>query len=105
MRRGFRQLGVALDANGRFQGIRGAASRANQRPDHVGPRDRTDGGGEFDRRDLGDHRVADRGLLLFQLAQLLVEHVFNYKTTVSILVNLVCGVYFLALIVRKRGAA
>lgn len=42
---------------------------------------------------------------IFLVAQLLVEHVFNYKTTVSILVNLVCGVYFLALVVRKRGAA
>lgn len=42
---------------------------------------------------------------IFLVAQLLVEHVFNYKTTVSILVNLVCGVYFLALIVRKQGAA
>ncbi len=44
-------------------------------------------------------------VVIFLVAQLLVEHVFNYKTTVSILVNLVCGVYFLALIVRKRGAA
>ena len=44
-------------------------------------------------------------IAIFLVAQLLVEHVFNYKTTVSILVNLVCGVYFLALIVRKRGAA
>ncbi|QIL73786.1 iron chelate uptake ABC transporter family permease subunit (plasmid) [Diaphorobacter sp. HDW4B] len=40
---------------------------------------------------------------IFLIAQLLVEHVFNYKTTVSILVNLVCGVYFLALILRARG--
>lgn len=42
------------------------------------------------------------GILI--VAQLLVEHVFNYKTTVSILVNLVCGAYFLALMVRTRGA-
>ncbi|QIL79660.1 iron chelate uptake ABC transporter family permease subunit [Diaphorobacter sp. HDW4A] len=42
-------------------------------------------------------------IAIFILAQLLVEHVFNYKTTVSILVNLVCGAYFLALIVRARG--
>lgn len=41
---------------------------------------------------------------LFIVAQLLVEHVFNYKTTVSILVNLLCGAYFLALMVRSRGA-
>jgi len=40
---------------------------------------------------------------IFIVAQLLVEHVFNYKTTVTILVNLVCGVYFLALTVRSRG--
>lgn len=42
-------------------------------------------------------------ILMFLLAQLLVEHVFNYKTTVGILVNLACGAYFLALMVRKRG--
>ncbi|MEG1116755.1 MAG: iron ABC transporter permease, partial [Janthinobacterium sp.] len=32
-------------------------------------------------------------------------HVFNYRTTVGILVNLVCGAYFLALMVRTRGTA
>lgn len=42
-------------------------------------------------------------LIIFLVAQLFVEHVFNYKTSVSILINLVCGVYFLALIVRTRG--
>lgn len=42
-------------------------------------------------------------IAIFVMAQLLVEHVFNYKTTVSILVNLVCGVYFLALTVRARA--
>ena len=41
---------------------------------------------------------------IFLLAQLLVEHVFNYRTTIGILVNLVCGSYFLALVVRTRGA-
>lgn len=40
---------------------------------------------------------------MFITAQLLVEHVFNYKTTVGILVNLVCGGYFLVLMVRTRG--
>ncbi|MBB4845728.1 iron complex transport system permease protein [Paucibacter oligotrophus] len=40
---------------------------------------------------------------LFIAAQLLVEHVFNYRTTVAILVNLVCGAYFLALTLRARG--
>lgn len=42
---------------------------------------------------------------IFIAAQLAVEHVFNYRTTVGILVNLVCGCYFLALVVRGRGAA
>lgn len=42
---------------------------------------------------------------IFILAQLAVEHVFNYRTTVGILVNLVCGVWFLALMVRTRGTA
>jgi iron complex transport system permease protein len=41
---------------------------------------------------------------IFIAAQLAVEHVFNYRTTVGILVNLVCGAYFLALVVRHRGA-
>ena len=41
---------------------------------------------------------------IFIAAQLAVEHVFNYRTTVGILVNLVCGAYFLALVVRNRGA-
>ncbi|WP_203652649.1 iron chelate uptake ABC transporter family permease subunit [Pseudomonas sp. RtIB026] len=40
---------------------------------------------------------------MFLLAQMLVEHLFNYRTSVSILVNLVCGAYFLALMVRTRG--
>jgi iron complex transport system permease protein len=44
-------------------------------------------------------------LIIFLVAQLFVEHIFNYKTSVSILVNLVCGIYFLALIVRTRGTA
>lgn len=42
-------------------------------------------------------------IAIFLAAQLLVEHVFNYRTTVGILVNLVCGAYFLALMVRTRG--
>lgn len=44
-------------------------------------------------------------ITVFIAAQLLVEHVFNYRTTVGILVNLVCGTYFLVLMVRNRGAA
>jgi len=42
-------------------------------------------------------------LIVFLIAQLLVEHVFNYRTSVSILVNLVCGAYFLALLPRQRS--
>lgn len=42
---------------------------------------------------------------IFILAQLAVEHVFNYRTTVGILVNLVCGAWFLALMVRARSTA
>ncbi|KMT52346.1 iron chelate uptake ABC transporter family permease subunit [Pseudomonas fildesensis] len=41
---------------------------------------------------------------IFIVAQYLVEQLFNYNTSVSILINLVCGVYFLALMVRTRGA-
>lgn len=42
---------------------------------------------------------------LFILAQLAVEHVFNHRTTVGILVNLACGTWFLALMLRTRGSA
>ncbi|MFY3702460.1 iron chelate uptake ABC transporter family permease subunit [Achromobacter dolens] len=42
---------------------------------------------------------------LFLLAQLAVEHLFNYRTTVGILVNLACGAWFLALMARARGTA
>ena len=41
---------------------------------------------------------------IFIVAQYLVEQLFNYNTSVSILINLVCGGYFLALMVRTRGA-
>jgi len=44
-------------------------------------------------------------LAVFLLGQLLVEQVFNYRTSVSILVNLLCGAYFLALLMRKRSLA
>lgn len=40
---------------------------------------------------------------MFILAQLAVEHVFNHRTTVGILVNLVCGAWFLVLMLRTRG--
>lgn len=39
--------------------------------------------------------------IFFLTAQLLVEHVFNYKTTVSILINLFCGGFFLMYILYK----
>lgn len=42
---------------------------------------------------------------IFIIAQYLVEQLFNYNTSVSILINLVCGVYFLALMIRTRGTA
>lgn len=41
----------------------------------------------------------------FIAAQLLVEHVFNFRTTVGILINLLCGVYFLMLMAGKRAAS
>ncbi|MDE8603622.1 iron chelate uptake ABC transporter family permease subunit [Marinomonas sp. RSW2] len=41
----------------------------------------------------------------FLLAQIMVEHLFNYKTTVGILVNLMCGIYFLVLVIRPRRAS
>ncbi|MDZ5602774.1 iron chelate uptake ABC transporter family permease subunit [Pseudomonas sp. RP23018S] len=44
-------------------------------------------------------------MVLFLLAQLLVEHVFNYQTTVGILINLVCGGYFLILMLSQRSAS
>lgn len=43
-------------------------------------------------------------IALFLIAQLLVEHLFNYRTTVGILVNLVCGTYFLILMLRPRDS-
>lgn len=44
-------------------------------------------------------------IAIFIIAQYLVEQMFNYNTSVSILINLVCGMYFLALMVRTRGTA
>lgn len=44
-------------------------------------------------------------IVMFLLAQIAVEYIFNYRTTVGILVNLVCGAYFLGLMVRTRGTA
>ncbi|SMG50812.1 iron chelate uptake ABC transporter family permease subunit [Paracoccus sp. J56] len=40
---------------------------------------------------------------MFLLAQLMVERLFDYRTTVGILVNLACGVWFLALMLRQRS--
>ena len=42
---------------------------------------------------------------IFVIAQILVEHVFNYKTTVGILVNLMCGFYFIILVISQRRLA
>lgn len=40
----------------------------------------------------------------FLVAQLLVEHIFNYRITVSILVNLICAIYFFVIIIRPRSS-
>ncbi len=42
---------------------------------------------------------------MFLIAQLSVEHVFNYRTTVGILINLACGAWFLVLTLRFRDIA
>ncbi|WP_037519234.1 iron chelate uptake ABC transporter family permease subunit [Sphingomonas sp. LH128] len=42
---------------------------------------------------------------LFLMAQMAVEHLFNYRTTVGILVNLLCGGCFLALVAHRRRLA
>ncbi|MEP1444962.1 MAG: iron chelate uptake ABC transporter family permease subunit [Paraglaciecola sp.] len=42
---------------------------------------------------------------VFLLTQILVEHVFNYQTSVGLLINLFCGVYFFVLILKPRSAA
>ncbi|KXO11567.1 MULTISPECIES: iron chelate uptake ABC transporter family permease subunit [unclassified Moritella] len=42
-------------------------------------------------------------IIVFIGAQLIVEHLFNYKTTVTILVNILCGGYFLATTMRARS--
>nr|WP_321274739.1 iron chelate uptake ABC transporter family permease subunit [uncultured Vibrio sp.] len=42
-------------------------------------------------------------IAMFLAGQILVEHLFNYKTTVSILVNVLCGGYFLAITMRTRS--
>lgn len=44
-------------------------------------------------------------IAIFLVAQLLVEHLFDNRTTVGILINLLCGTYFLALMLRGRGMA
>ncbi|EDP60188.1 iron chelate uptake ABC transporter family permease subunit [Vibrio sp. AND4] len=42
-------------------------------------------------------------IIMFLVGQLMVEHLFNYKTTVSILVNVLCGGYFLAITLKARS--
>lgn len=45
-------------------------------------------------------------VILFLLTELMVQHLFNYGTTIGILINLICGSYFLFLILRPaRGPA
>lgn len=43
-------------------------------------------------------------MVVFLVAQLLVEHAFNYQTSVGILINLLCGGYFLLLLIRSEAA-
>lgn len=42
-------------------------------------------------------------IFIFMITELLVEHFFNYKTTVNILVNLVCGTYFFIILLFKKN--
>lgn len=42
---------------------------------------------------------------LFLLAELLASQIFDYRTTAGILVNLICGAWFLALMLRRRSFA
>ncbi|WP_031274561.1 iron chelate uptake ABC transporter family permease subunit [Pelistega indica] len=42
-------------------------------------------------------------ILIFMITELLVEHFFNYKITVNILVNLVCGTYFFLILLFKKN--
>ncbi|WP_051532337.1 iron chelate uptake ABC transporter family permease subunit [Brackiella oedipodis] len=42
-------------------------------------------------------------VFFFISTQLLVEHVFNYQTTVNILMNLVCGIYFFVTLIIKKN--
>ncbi|MCU8056716.1 iron chelate uptake ABC transporter family permease subunit [Shewanella sp. SM101] len=41
---------------------------------------------------------------VFLIAQMLVEHLFNYQTSVGLLINLFCGAYFFVLILKPRSA-
>lgn len=40
---------------------------------------------------------------VFLFSQILVEHIFNYRTTVSIIINLVCGIYFLFFLLKSKS--
>lgn len=40
---------------------------------------------------------------VFLIAQLLVEHLFNYQASVGLLVNLLCGIYFFVFILQPRS--
>lgn len=48
--------------------------------------------------------AAGVAMIVFLVAQILVEHAFNYKTTVSILVNMLCGAYFMVFLMRRQEA-
>lgn len=43
------------------------------------------------------------GVTAMLVAELLVQHLFQFSTSVGLLINLTCGIYFLLLILRKRS--
>lgn len=61
----------------------------------------------FSRSQSHRHRLpvaAVCAVLLFLLAQLLVEHLFNFKTSVGLLLQLCCGGYFLMFLIKQRAS-
>lgn len=59
----------------------------------------------FSRTQSHRHRLPLAALcavLLFLLAQLLVEHLFNFKTSVGLLLQLCCGGYFFMFLIKHR---
>ena len=45
------------------------------------------------------------GIFTLAFAQVLVEHIFNFSTTLSVLINLIGGIYFIAtLLIQSKKA-